>query len=54
MTVTLKQMLIQVRKDLQKLAPLGPRVYDGRYQSLTQKEREIKNQLNNPETSKDF
>lgn len=42
----LKQALVSVRQDLQNLAPLGPRVYDGRYQGLVQKEREIKNQLN--------
>ena len=42
----LKRSLIQVRKDLQNLAKLGPRVFDGRYQALVQEEREIKNQLN--------
>lgn len=44
------QSLIQVRQDLQSLAPLGSRVFDGRYQALVQKEREIKNRLN----QKDF
>jgi hypothetical protein len=45
----LKQALLQVRQELQDLAPLGPRVYDGRYQSLVQEEHGIKNQLNKTE-----